>query len=170
MVARNATLFKWALYSAAIVLCLLVQRVLLQRIALWGVIPFVYPLLAAIPATFEDSVTGTAFALLSGVLSDLLLPAPLPCFYTLVFPFVGLLAASLSRSVLRSGFLCSAVSGALAFFLTDGFSFLLFWVLGRGDGSTAGMLFLREMLVSLPLIFPLTVLFRAVSRRVHRDD
>ena len=93
MLARNETIFKWFLYSAAAVLCLTVQSALLQRLTLWGVIPFVCPLLAAIPATWESPAAGTIFSMMVGVACDLLLPAPIPCFYTLVFPLVGLFAS-----------------------------------------------------------------------------
>ena len=91
MLARNETIFKWFLYAAAAVACLAAQGAVLQRITLWGVIPFLCPLLAAIPATWESPAAGTAFALAVGIACDLLLPAPIPCFYTLIFPLAGLL-------------------------------------------------------------------------------
>ena len=50
MLARNETILKWVMYTAVTVLCFLVQEAFLQRFTLWGVIPFIYPLLAAIPA------------------------------------------------------------------------------------------------------------------------
>ena len=40
MLARNEIIFKWSLYAGATVLLLLLQGSLLQRITLWGVIPF----------------------------------------------------------------------------------------------------------------------------------
>lgn len=60
MIARNETIFKWALYAAATALCMLVQTGLLQRLAFWGVLPFLYPLLAAIPATFRAPWRGAS--------------------------------------------------------------------------------------------------------------
>ena len=47
MLARNETIFKWCLYGAATFLCFLAQGAIFQRITLWGVIPFLYPVLAA---------------------------------------------------------------------------------------------------------------------------
>ena len=169
MVARNATIFKWTLYAAAALLCFVAQG-LLERVTIWGVIPFLYPMVAAIPATYEGSVPGTAFALAVGIAADLLLPAPLPCFYTLVFPLAGLCATLISQSVLRSGSLCSLAGTAVAFLLTGGFHCLLLWVERRSAWSAGGYLLLRELLVSLPLALPVNALFRAVSRRVHLDD
>ena len=84
MIARNEIIFKWLLYAAATAACLLVQTGLLQRLEFWGVIPFLYPLLAAIPATYEGPLAGTIFSLVLGMVCDLLLPRPVPCLYTLI--------------------------------------------------------------------------------------
>lgn len=169
MLARNEIIFKWALYALAAVLCLFVQGALLQRVTIWGVIPFIFPLTAAIPATFEKPASATIFALCVGVVCDLVLPGAIPCFYTLVFPVVGLLASLLSQSVLPAGFLCSLVGTALAFFATCLFHCLLLWVGGKAAWGTAAFLALREFCVTAPLIIPVTVLFRAVFRKTHLD-
>ena len=170
MLARNETIFKWSLYAAAALLCLTVQGVLLQRLTLWGVIPFICPLLAAIPATWESPTAGTIFSLAVGVVCDLLLPAPIPCFYTLVFPRVGLLAALLSHSLLRAGFLCSLASTAIAFLLTDSFACFVLWSRGKAAWEAGAFLALREFCVTAPLAIPVSLLFRAVFRRTHPDD
>ena len=62
MLARNETIIKWALYAAVSLLGVFAQSAVLQRLDVFGVIPFLFPLLAAIPATFESSTAGTAFA------------------------------------------------------------------------------------------------------------
>lgn len=92
MFARNETIFKWLLYAGATVLCFFAQAFFFQRITLFGVIPFLYPVLAAVPATYEGPVPGTIYALALGVACDLLLPEAIPCFYTLIFPLAGLCA------------------------------------------------------------------------------
>ena len=169
MLARNEVIFKWSLYAAATALCFFLQGMVFQRLTIWGVIPFVYPLLAAIPATYEAPVPATVFALCVGVACDALLPGAIPCFYTLVFPVVGLLASLLSQSVLPAGFLCSLVGTALAFFATGLFHCLLLWVGGKAAWGTAAFLALREFCVTAPLIIPVTLLFRAVFRKTHLD-
>lgn len=169
MLARNATIFKWTVYALAAAACVLLQISLLQHFTVWGVIPFLYPLLAAIPASYEGPISGTVFALAVGVTSDLLLPAPLPCFYTLVFPLAGLCAALISQSLLPAGYLCSVVTGSIAFALTGSLHFLLLVI--KGEWATvAGVILLRELCVSLPLALPATYLFRGVFRRTHIDD
>lgn len=170
MLARNETIFKWVLYAAASILLCMVQEALLSRFTLWGVIPFVYPLLAVIPASYEGPVPGTAFALGAGVVCDLLLPAPLPCFYTLAFPLVGLCASLMAQSLLPAGFFCSLAALAAAFLITGLFSAALLWLRGKGAWGAAFFLTVREFCVTAPLSIPATWLYRAVYRRTHRDD
>lgn len=169
MIARNEIIFKWSLYAAATALCLLVQGGLLQRLVFWGVIPFLYPLLAAIPATYEGPLAGTVFALAVGLVCDLLLPGPIPCLYTLIFPLAGLCAGLLSQSWLPAGFLCSLVSAAAAFLLTDAFRCLLLWMRGSAAWRAGALLTVREFCVTAPLVIPLTLLYRAVFRRTRFD-
>ena len=47
MLARSATIFKWTLYTLAGLVWAVVQAAFLQRVTIWGVIPFLYPLIAA---------------------------------------------------------------------------------------------------------------------------
>lgn len=65
-----------------------------------------------LPATFEGPAAGTVYALACGVFCDLLLPSPIPCFYTLILPLVGLAAGLLSQSLIPAGYLCSAAAGS----------------------------------------------------------
>ena len=101
---------------------------------------------------------------------DLLLPGPLPCFYTLVFPAAALGAALISQSLLPAGFLCAAAGSLLAFLLTDLLHCLLLWLRGQAAWSAGAWVFLRELCVSLPLLIPVVLLFSAVFRRTHLDD
>lgn len=170
MLARNATIFKWTLYALAALACLLFQGAVLQRVSLWGVMPFLCPLVAALPAAWEAPAAGTAFALAVGVACDLSLPAPIPCFYTLVFPLAGLFSSLLSHSLLRPGYLCSLACAAIAFALTDGFACFVLWSRGKAAWEAGALLALREFCVTLPWSLPLTALFAAVFRRTHPDD
>lgn len=170
MIARNENIFKWLLYAAATALCLLVQSGLLQRLEFWGVIPFLYPLLAAIPATYEGPLAGTIFSLALGVVCDLLLPGPVPCLFTLIFPLAGLCAGLLSQSLLPAGILCSFAASAVSFLLTDAFRCLTLWMRGSAAWEAGALLTLREFCVAAPFVIPLTLLYRSVFRRTHLDD
>ena len=170
MRSRNETIFKWALYAAATALCFLVQGFLLQRIPLWGVIPFLYPVVVAVAASYEGPVPGTVYALVVGVVCDLILPGSLPCFYTLIFPAAGLCAALISQSLLPAGFLCGVVTSVLSFLLTDAFHCVVLWAGGKAAWAAGAQVFLREVCVSILLVVPVVLLFSAVFRRTHLDD
>ena len=170
MLARSATIIKWVLYALAGLACTVVQAAVLQRFTLWGVIPFLYPLIAALPATFEGPAAGTVYALAAGILCDLLLPSPIPCFYTLIFPLVGLSAGLLSQSLIPAGYLCSAAASLPAYFLTGVFHCIVLWATGHAAWTAGLSVTLRELCVSLPWSLPMAWLFRKVYRRVHIDD
>ena len=170
MLARSATIIKWVLYALAGLACTVVQVAVLQRFTLWGVIPFLYPLIAALPATFEGPAAGTVYALAAGVLCDLLLPSPIPCFYTLIFPLVGLSAGLLSQSLIPAGYLCSAAASLPAYLLTGVFHCIVLWATGHAAWTAGLSVTLRELCVSLPWSLPMAWLFRKVYRRVHIDD
>ena len=156
MLARNETIFKWALYAGATAVFFLLQGAVLQRITLWGVIPFVFPILVAVLGMYEGPLPASVYALTVGVLCDLLLPASIPCFYTLIFPAAGLL--------------CGVVTSVLSFLLTDAFHCVVLWAGGKAAWAAGAQVFLREVCVSILLVVPVVLLFSAVFRRTHLDD
>ena len=170
MLARSATIFKWTLYPLAGLVWAVVQAAFLQRVTIWGVIPFLYPLIAALPATFEGPAAGTVYALACGVFCDLLLPSSIPCFYTLILPLVGLAAGLLSQSLIPAGYLCSAAAALPAYLLTGIFHCIVLWAQGHPAWGAAMSVTLRELCVSLLWSLPMTWLFRRVYLRVHVDD
>lgn len=170
MLARSATIFKWTLYTLAGLVWAVVQAAFLQRVTIWGVIPFLYPLIAALPATFEGPAAGTVYALACGVFCDLLLPSSIPCFYTLILPLVGLAAGLLSQSLIPAGYLCSAAAALPAYLLTGIFHCIVLWAQGHPAWGAAMSVTLRELCVSLLWSLPMTWLFRRVYLRVHIDD
>ena len=170
MLARSATIFKWALYALAGLLWAAVQSALLRHLRLEGVIPFLYPLIAVLPATYEGPAPGTVYALCAGALWDLLLPSPIPCFYTLILPPAALCAALVSRSFLSAGYVCSAAAALATYTLTGAFHCAVLWATGHaawGPGLRTAVL---ELGLSLPWCVPMTWLFRRVYLRVHADD
>jgi hypothetical protein len=86
LVARNEIIFRWSLYAAAALALCLVQGFLLQFLRLFGAMPFLFPAVAACVGMFEGPFAGAAFGLILGVACDLTVAAPIPCFYTLIFP------------------------------------------------------------------------------------
>ena len=170
MLARSATIFKWTLYTLAGLVWAVVQAAFLQRVTIWGVIPFLYPLIAALPAIFEGPAAGTVYALACGVFCDLLLPSSIPCFYTLILPLVALAAGLLSQSLIPAGYLCSAAAALPAYLLTGIFHCIVLWAQGHPAWGAAMSVTLRELCASLLWSLPMTWLFRRVYLRVHVDD
>lgn len=170
MSAKNESIFKWSLYAGATLLLLLLQGSLLQRITLWGVIPFLYPALAAVVGNYESPVPSTIFGLCLGVVCDLLLPGSIPCLYTLMFPLAALSGALISKSLLKAGWLCALVSAAAGFLLTDLFRCLLLWVAGKPAWGAGLWVMVREFAATAPFLLLVVPLFSAVHRRVHLYD
>ena len=170
MLARNETIFKWALYAGATAVFFLLQGAVLQRITLWGVIPFVFPILVAVLGMYEGPLPASVYALTVGVLCDLLLPASIPCFYTLIFPLVGLCGGLIAKGLLSAGFICSLVSSAVAFLLTDSFHCLLLWANQSAAWEAGAWTMVREFCVTAVLVIPVTLLFQAVFRKTHVYD
>ena len=169
MVARNETLIKWALFAAAAALVCLVQGAL-EWLPILGVIPFLYPLLVAALAMLEGPLPGAVFGLVLGVLCDLTIAVPIPCFYTLVFPLAGLLSALLAQGWLTASFPCAAVASLLSFALTDFFHAAVLALNGNPAWGAAGVVALTETAVSLPFLIPVYLLLRAVHRKCHQYD
>lgn len=170
MLARTVTIFKWTLYCAAGLLCMMVQWLILNRFIIWGMIPFIYPLIVAVPATMEGPFFGSVYGLVFGVLCDLLLPAPIPCFYTLILPFVGFCAGFLSRNLIPVGLVCSLFATVVAFLLIDGFHAIVLWAQNQAAWRAAAWVGIREFCITLPVIILITPLFGWIYYHVHRDD
>ena len=169
MLARNETIIKWLLYAGAALLCCLVQGGL-QYFTVWGVIPFLYPLAAVIPATYDGPTAGTIFAIGAGILCDLLLPGPIPCIYTLIFPLAALCGGLLSQSLLPAGIFCSLAASAAGFLLLDGFHCVILWANGKAAWEAGGWVMVREFCVTAPFVIPVTLLYRGVYRHTRYDD
>lgn len=170
MLARNESIFKWSLYAGATILMLMLQGSLLQRITVWGVIPFLYPALAALLGNYENPVPSAIFGLGLGVVCDLLLPGSIPCLCTLTFPLAGLSGSLIAKSLLKAGLLCALISAAAAFLLTDLLRCLLLWAGGKPAWAAGLLVMLKEYVVTAPFLLLAVPLFSAVHRRVHLYD
>ena len=159
MAARRDILIKWTLYTAAALTLLFVHSLFLGRVTVWGVVPFLPPLLVALPATYEEPWPSALFGLCFGICCDLMLPAPFPCLYTLSFVAAALAAVLIAKYAVQPGFFCSVAATAAAFailhfFLAAAFVF-------RGAALTTVLsLAVRETLVSSLLLLICYPIFR----------
>lgn len=170
MVARNAVIFKWSVYLGTMVLAIFCQGLVFQQIYIWGCIPFIYPVLVAVMATYDDMIFGATYGLILGVMCDVLLPAHIPCFYTLLFPCIAMLCAAIGKNIFPSGFLCSGVVTVLAFVLSGFFQGVVLWGQGHSAWNMVFTIMGRELILSFLLMIPLTVAFRYIAERTRYGD
>ena len=104
--------FKWLYYAGAVLLLVLVQSLVLNRISVWAVHPFLPPVIAGIMAMLEGPAEGAVFGGIFGLLCDLTMPGVIPCFYTLAFLAAALPAAMIAKRLLSQGFLCAVLCAA----------------------------------------------------------
>ena len=169
MKTRSELIFKWSVYGALSLLLLLLQKFLLPDLRLFGVALFLPPMIAAMLSAFEPGAEGMFFALAFGVLTDLALIGPVPCFYTLCFLLSAILSALISERLLSGQLLCSAAVSAAAYLVGA----LLRWVLLAAKGASITDVLLyggRELLLALPFVVPLHFLFAFFHHRFHFYD
>lgn len=171
MLGRTEILFKWLLYAAGVLICWTLHGVALQFLNIFGVMPFIFPILAAVIAMYEGPFSGSISALVLGVACDLTIAAPIPCFYTLIFPIIGILAGSISQNWIHMSFWCACLLSLLAFILTDGFHCLLLALTGSQHAMAAAFsLAVRETGASLPFLIPVYFVFRRIHEICHVYD
>ena len=171
MLGRTEILFKWLLYAAGVLICWMLHGVALQFLDIFGVMPFIFPMLAAVIAMYEGPLSGGISALVLGIACDLTIAVPIPCFYTLIFPIIGMLAGLISKNWIPMSFWCAFLLSLLAFLLTDGFHCLLLALTGSSHAMPAAFsLALRETAASLPFLVPVYFVFRRIYEICHVYD
>ena len=98
MLPKSYIVFKWTVYGLATIALFAFQYLVLDQITVWGLTPFLYPMLPAVAASYEGLRRGSVFALVLGVVCDLLVVGPFDGFYTLAFTLAGVIAASSGRT------------------------------------------------------------------------
>lgn len=163
MITRREAALKWAVTALAALVLLFLHALTFSRLRVWGVAPFLPPLIVAAVCSIENDLGSIVYSLVFGVLCDLSLGGLFPCLYTLAFFSAAVLILVLGHSVLQPGFFCALISAAVSFLLTAALSYVAL----AGGNATFGAcvsLFLRELLISLPLL-PLCFL---VFWRIHK--
>lgn len=167
---RRDLFYKWLFYSLAALLWLVIQHALLNRLDFWGgVHPFVLPMIPAMSAILEKRQESTLFSVCAGLFCDLLMPAPIPCFYTLTFLAIALLCAVIAARVILTGFLCAAVCSVLASCLSSALQILFLAPALEFPVASALSLAGRELLLSLPFSPLLFLSFRFVWRLIRNE-
>ena len=167
MNVMQTTALKWTFYALATLLLCFFKRVLLGSVTVWGVLPFLPPVLLAVVASFEQPKAAVLSGIVFGALCDLVLPASFPCLYTLAFTLAALFTSTVMSSLLQQGLARALVSSVLTFAVADLFQSLA--MLTRGAALPAMLyLFARETLVSCALLLPSYPVLHAI-RRIFPD-
>ena len=167
MNVTQTTALKWTFYALATLLLCFFKRVLLGSVTVWGVLPFLPPVLLAVVASFEQPKAAVLSGIVFGALCDLVLPASFPCLYTLAFTLAALFTSTVMSILLQQGFARALVSSVLTFAVADLFQSLA--MLTRGAALPAMLyLFARETLVSCALLLPSYPVLHAI-RRIFPD-
>ena len=91
-------LFSVAFFAAAL---FFLRRLLLGSMYVFGVIPFLPPVILAVMASFELPRSAVIAGIVFGALCDLVLPAPFACLYTIAFTLAALLISTVVSNLLQ---------------------------------------------------------------------
>lgn len=166
---KSYLIWKWTVYSLVTLALFALQYLVLDQLQLWGLRPFLYPMLPAAVASYEGLRRGSVFALCLGVVCDLLLPAPFRGFFTLTFTAIGLLSGRIGESALPSGWLCGLLVSAMALLLTGGARMLVQLLTGGGYLALMGRMVLTETAITLPALPVVLPLYRLVFRKLPNE-
>ena len=107
MQPKSYTVFKWAVYALATLLFFALQGLVLDHVRVWGLTPFLYPILPAVEAMYEGPRRGPVFALVMGLFCDILIWGPFEGFYALSFTIIALISAVIGENMLTPGTFCA---------------------------------------------------------------
>ncbi len=169
MLPKSYLAFKWAVYGLATLLLFTMQSLVLNNIHVYHLTPFLYPMLPAIAAMYEGSRRGPVFALVLGVVCDLLLPSPSQGFYTVVFPVIALFSSMVAENFFAPGVLCGLFVSAGGLLLTGAFRIVEQILSGGGHLALMAETALWETLLTLPALLVVLPVYRMVHRRCAVD-
>lgn len=161
--------YRWLFYALAAAAWMAAQSLVLSGLRVWGVHPFLPPVLVGVIASCEDRQESLCAAAVFGLTCDLLMPAVIPCFYVLSFASAALLAGWIAKRLMIPGFLCSAVSAVAALLLNSLLYALFLSARHTVAASAATLLAFRELLLTLPLIPPVYFLLRPIHLRFRAE-
>lgn len=169
MLPKNYLVFKWLVYAAATFFLCMLQSVALSGIRVLGLTPFLYPMLPAVVAMFEGPKQGGGFALVVGLLCDLLLPAPFPGFFTIAFAVGAVLSGAVAERLASKGFACALIVSALGLLATCALRLMVRLLLGGQYLALMARIALGETLLTLPMAAAALPIYRAIARRFASD-
>ena len=159
---KRYIVFKWVVYALAALVLLAFQAAVVDHVRLWGLVPWLAPMVVGVVSSYEGSRASPIFALVFGFLLDVGTAGASPGFLTFTFTLSALIAALLAEHLFSPGLLCSLVATAVCYLIT---------ALGRlflypfADAPLVLSLALGEFLLSLPFLLAVFPLCRFVHRK-----
>lgn len=169
MLPKSYVVFKWVVYTIATLLLCALQSLLFDHIHVFRLTPFLYPLLPAVLSMFEGARRGALFALFFGIACDLLLPAPFPGFFTLIFPVAATVSATVAGRLLSRGILCAMIVSCLSLLLTAAFRIFIQLLSGGQYIGLMAQIALGEAILTLPALLLVLPAYRTIYRRCASD-
>ena len=169
MQPKSYRVFKWVMYALVTLLLCALHAMFFSNIRVLGLAPFLYPMLPAMAAMFEGPRQGAVFALVLGVLCDLLVPAPFRGFFSIIFPVIAALSGALASRLQSRGFLCALIVSSLGLLATGAFRMLIQVLAGGRYLGLMARIALGETLLTLPALLIVLPLYRTIFRRCAAD-
>lgn len=169
MLPKSYIIRKWTVYALGTLALFSLQYLILNHVELWGVRPFLYPMLPAVLSSYEGLRRGSVFSLVLGAVCDMLLVGPFDGFFTLVFTVIGIASALISENLLPPSGLCALSVSAMAMAVTGLARMAVQILSGGGYLGLMGRIAMLEMLLSLPALAVIAPLYRLIYRRCASD-
>lgn len=167
---KRYIVFKWLAYALATAALLLFQLLAVYRIRLWGLTPYLPPIIVGAAASFEGRSASPFFAATFGLLCDLTAAAPpFPGFFCLTFTLSAALASFVTETLFSRDLLGCLVAAAMCSALTGLLRVLVLSAGGQPAFAAMCSVAAREFLISLPLLIVVYPVFRWVHRRTAFD-
>ena len=164
MFTKKALMTKWGLYGMALLVFIVLQQLVLDELSLWGVVPFLMPMVVAVAAALEGAVPGTIFGIFVGFLCDLSGGGVFSGVYTLSFFCIALIVAILAKYWVMRNVFGSLIWALIAFVIIDVIQILFLAVFFHADPLIALNLAGREAIVSVLFVIPIFLLFNFLHR------
>ena len=169
MLPKSYIIRKWTVYGLGTLALFALQYLILNHIEVWGVRPFLYPMLPAVVSSYEGLRRGSVFSLVLGAVCDMLLVGPFDGFFTLVFTLIGIASALISENLLPPSGLCALAVSAMATTMTALARMAVQILSGGGHLALMGKIAALEMLLSLPALVAIVPLYRLIHYRCAND-
>ena len=169
MLPKSYIIAKWTVYALATLGLFALQHLVFNHVSVMGVTAFLYPIIPALVASYEGLRRGSVFALVVGLVCDLLIFGPFDGFFTIIFTLIGIFSALISENLFSPGWLCGLVVSLLALGATLAARLALFLLAGELRPLLMVPTALIECAISLPAIFAALPLYDHIHRRCAVD-